>query len=69
MKNFMLSWVKHEKSFITSGPEHSPYAKSYYMKLLNISIYSKSSGFVGGSGTWLFAYTPNTAFLMAQIII
>ena len=22
MTNFMLSWVEHEKSFITSGPEH-----------------------------------------------
>ena len=21
--NFMLSWVEHEKSFITSGPDHN----------------------------------------------
>ena len=24
-KNFVLSWVEHEKSFITSGPEWSNY--------------------------------------------
>ena len=34
--NFMLSWVEHEKSFITSGPDIMRAFKAAYSVTMNI---------------------------------